>query len=101
MGRSRSATLVMMYILYKMIVDQNMPDGIDTDTVYKFVQHRRNVADPNKGFVTQLNLFEQKVRSGEMFKKVTEFKSLGKKRIDKLSTLDTIDKLAIPSGLYT
>jgi hypothetical protein len=55
MGRSRSASLIIMYILYKMIVDHHSESHIiDTELVSKFVKNRRSVVDPNKGFVNQI-----------------------------------------------
>jgi atypical dual specificity phosphatase len=67
MGRSRSASLVIMYILYKMMVDHpNDLRSISTDFVTKFLKHRRSVVDPNKGFVNQIYDFEAKVRTGEV-----------------------------------
>ena len=50
MGRSRSATLVIMYMLYKTLVDHNDID-CNAETMTKYVQSRRQVVDPNKGFM--------------------------------------------------
>ena len=66
MGRSRSATLVIMYILYKHLVENVANLDVDTDTVIKYVEFCRNVCDPNAGFIKQIREFEEKCRSGEM-----------------------------------
>jgi len=42
MGRSRSASLVVMYIMYRF--------KMSADEAFDFVQSRRSVVDPNKGF---------------------------------------------------
>ena len=76
MGRSRSATLVIMYLLYKTLVD-NRHHGIeiDAETMVKYVQTRRSVVDPNKGFMKQIKDFEVLVKNGEMQKRITEHKA--------------------------
>jgi hypothetical protein len=51
MGRSRSATMVIMYLLYKNIVDNNAETELDLQTVLNYVQLKRSVCDPNLGFL--------------------------------------------------
>ena len=58
MGRSRSATLIIMYIMYKF--DLKLEIALD------LMQQRRSVVDPNKGFLEQLKGFEAKMASGEI-----------------------------------
>lgn len=72
MGRSRSATLVIMYIIYKQLVECCDME-FNYSTITKYVQQCRNVVDPNKGFLAQIEKFEQLVRSGEMTPKVRQF----------------------------
>ena len=73
MGRSRSAIMVIMYLLYKQLVDNKNVD-MDSDTIVKFVKNRRSVTDPNKGFMMQLEQFEKEIKQGKMQKKVMEFR---------------------------
>lgn len=73
MGRSRSATLVIMYIYYKQIVDELHDDDLSIETVHTFVRNLRNVVDPNIGFIDQLSEFEELVKSGELQKRVSVF----------------------------
>jgi len=48
MGRSRSATLVIMYILYKQLVEVKLPHYKPTvGEIIKYVHSIRNVVDPN------------------------------------------------------
>ena len=54
MGRSRSATLVIMYILYKHLVENVADLKVDTETVIKYVEFCRSVCDPNAGFIKQI-----------------------------------------------
>ena len=56
MGRSRSASLVMMYMMYKF--------KISADEAFNYVQSKRNVIDPNKGFRKALYQFEEMVKNG-------------------------------------
>jgi protein-tyrosine phosphatase len=56
MGRSRSATLIIMYIMFKF--DVKLAIALD------MVKQRRYVVDPNKGFMEQLKNFEDKMASG-------------------------------------
>jgi protein-tyrosine phosphatase len=51
MGRSRSATCVIMYIMKKF--------GIGYEDTLEFVKSRREVVDPNEGFLRQLREFEE------------------------------------------
>ena len=51
MGRSRSATLVIMYLIYKFKISSN--------TALEMVKQRRQVVDPNNGFLKQLKKFDQ------------------------------------------
>mmetsp|Transcript_34488 Transcript_34488/g.33677 ORF Transcript_34488/g.33677 Transcript_34488/m.33677 type:complete len:82 (+) Transcript_34488:1245-1490(+) len=50
MGRSRSATCVIMYIMKRF--------GFSFQEALEFVQLRRDVVDPNEGFLKQLQEFE-------------------------------------------
>ena len=64
MGRSRSATLVIMYILYKLKVEHASEvnqDIFNTELVSKFVQYKREVVDPNKGFLKCIIEFEEMI----------------------------------------
>ena len=58
MGRSRSATLIIMYLMFKF--------NLSLDTALSMVQQRRSVVDPNKGFLDQLRTFGAKIVSGEI-----------------------------------
>lgn len=51
MGRSRSATLVIMYLLYKNIVDNDLNAAIDLNTILNYIMLQRSVVDPNSGFL--------------------------------------------------
>ena len=51
MGRSRSATLIIMYLMYKF--------NISLKLALQLVKYRRKVVDPNAGFIEQLDKFEQ------------------------------------------
>lgn len=73
MGRSRSATMVIMYLLYKQICDICDDFDCNLDIMLKYVKDRRICIDPNKGFQSQLEEFESKVRSGEMRKLVRSY----------------------------
>lgn len=86
MGRSRSATLVIMYMLYKTLVDKKEID-CTAEEMTKYVQSRRSVVDPNKGFMQQIINFEELVRNGTMEKRVLEKK--GKKDIGGTSIYKT------------
>lgn len=58
MGRSRSATMVIMYILYKQLVAISSTEHKFTyEKIIKFVQHLRTVVDPNTGFLDQIEKF--------------------------------------------
>lgn len=70
MGRSRSATMVAMYLLYKHLVDVCGEEEIDANMVVEFLKQRRNVVDPNTGFVNQIYEFEGLCHNGEIKKKV-------------------------------
>jgi hypothetical protein len=50
MGRSRSATCVIMYIMKRF--------GVSFEDALEFVKHRREDVDPNEGFLSQLREFE-------------------------------------------
>ena len=56
MGRSRSASLVIMYIMYKF--------KIGADEAFEYVLSRRNVIDPNKGFREALYKYEEMMKNG-------------------------------------
>jgi len=56
MGRSRSASLVVMYVMYKF--------KVSADEAFNFVQSRRSVIDPNKGFRKNLYEFEEMLKNG-------------------------------------
>mmetsp|Transcript_19249 Transcript_19249/g.29521 ORF Transcript_19249/g.29521 Transcript_19249/m.29521 type:complete len:220 (-) Transcript_19249:72-731(-) len=56
MGRSRSCSLVTMYIMYKF--------KMSADDAFNFVQSRRIVVDPNKGFRHALERFEEMIKNG-------------------------------------
>lgn len=43
MGRSRSASLVIMYLMYRFKISMKLAKGL--------VQYRRRVVDPNNGFL--------------------------------------------------
>ena len=74
MGRSRSATMVAMYIYYKQMVDNpNKPEGITIETVLDYIKRTRHVCDPNIGFLKQLTEFQDLVESGEIQKRVKAF----------------------------
>ena len=49
MGRSRSATLIIMYLMYKFDVSMKI--------ALQLVKYRRMVVDPNAGFIHQLEKF--------------------------------------------
>ena len=74
MGRSRSATMVIFYLLYKQLVDVCSDFEFDVKTVHDYVKSRRIVIDPNNYFKEQMHEFEKLVRNGEMKKKVLEYK---------------------------
>lgn len=50
MGRSRSATCVLMYIMKRF--------GVNFEDALEYVKIRREDVDPNEGFLTQLREFE-------------------------------------------
>lgn len=52
MGRSRSATCVIMYIMKRF--------GVAFEDAFEYVKRRREVVDPNEGFLRQLRAFEAK-----------------------------------------
>ena len=52
MGRSRSATCVIMYVMKRF--------GIGFEEAIEFVRSRRDCVDPNEGFLRQLREFEEK-----------------------------------------
>lgn len=71
MGRSRSATMVIMYILYKQLVDVQLPGyRPNGDKIFKYVQSLRNVIDPNRGFLDQIDKCENLIESGEMQRRI-------------------------------
>ena len=49
-GSSRSATIVIAYIMWKL--------KIKFEEAYNFVKNKRKIAEPNKGFKVQLKIFE-------------------------------------------
>mmetsp|Transcript_41966 Transcript_41966/g.30797 ORF Transcript_41966/g.30797 Transcript_41966/m.30797 type:complete len:95 (+) Transcript_41966:130-414(+) len=51
MGRSRSATCVIMYIMKRF--------GLSFEEALELVKMRREVVDPNEGFLAQLKEFEE------------------------------------------
>lgn len=53
-GASRSATIVSSYLMYK--------KGISVDDTLKLVKNRRKQANPRKGFVDQLKLYEKELK---------------------------------------
>jgi predicted protein tyrosine phosphatase len=73
MGRSRSATMVIMYLLYKQLVDVCDDFDCDINIITNYVKERRIIIDPNTGFLDQLNEFEHLVKSGEMRKLVKAY----------------------------
>ena len=73
MGRSRSAIMVIMYLLYKQVVD-NLNSEMDSETIVKFVKNRRSVTDPNKGFMMQLEQFEKEIKLGLVQQRVKEYR---------------------------
>ena len=56
MGRSRSATLIMMFIKYKLY--QNKIENISTDVILEYMKLSRSVVDPNRGFLKALDHFD-------------------------------------------
>ena len=52
MGRSRSATMVIMYLMRKYQIEWNL--------AFDIVKHRRDVVDPNEGFLSKLKEYEGK-----------------------------------------
>ena len=52
MGRSRSATMVIMYLMRKFQIDWNLS--------FDIVKMRRDIIDPNEGFLTKLREYEGK-----------------------------------------
>lgn len=62
-----------MYLFYKQFVDCHNTD-IDSRTIVKYVSQCRSVVDPNKGFMSQIEKFEQLVRSGDMTRALGSFK---------------------------
>ena len=57
MGISRSATIVIAYLMYKL--------KITLFDAYLYVFSRRNVIRPNSSFLKQLELFEKKLFNGK------------------------------------
>ena len=55
-GISRSTTLVISYVMLK--------KGLTYDEVFNFVQLKRQIANPNLGFILQANLFYTRVFQG-------------------------------------
>lgn len=51
MGRSRSATMVIFYLLYKQLVDVCSDYDFDVKTIHDYVKSRRICVDPNKYFM--------------------------------------------------
>lgn len=49
-GKSRSATIVINYIMETY--------GVDLDEAYHYVKNRRHITDPNEGFMMQLKIYE-------------------------------------------
>lgn len=47
MGRSRSATMVCFYLLYKQLTDICVDDDITHETILNYVKQRRIFVDPN------------------------------------------------------
>lgn len=66
MGVSRSASFVIMFIMKKY--------RVPFEDVLEFVRDRRNVVDPNEGFVRQLVEFE---KTGMTFKSGAKAEPIG------------------------
>ena len=69
-GISRSSTIVIAYLMWK--THSNFQE------VYNFVKKRRNIIEPNKGFITQLKQFEELLISNNYDLLKIDFKSLKK-----------------------
>lgn len=57
MGRSRSATMIIMYLMMKFQIPFEMSMDI--------VKARREIVDPNEGFIQKLKDFEEKISENE------------------------------------
>ena len=69
-GISRSSTIVIAYLMWKTL--SNFQE------VYNFVKKRRNIIEPNKGFIIQLKQFEELLISNDYDLLKIDFKSLKK-----------------------
>jgi hypothetical protein len=58
MGKSRSAAIVIAYLLYRSTIDKSL--GLDSlQKAYLFLKSRRPIVSPNPGFMKSLALFEK------------------------------------------
>lgn len=67
MGRSRSATMVIMYLMRKYQIEWSL--------AFDIVKHRREIVDPNEGFISKLKEYEgkqYKLRRLSMFKSTSK-----------------------------
>ena len=52
-GKSRSSTIIIAYLMHA--------KGMGYDEAFKFVKQKRDIIQPNKGFVQQLKIFEMEL----------------------------------------
>jgi len=74
MGMSRSATMVIMYLMRKFEIEWSL--------AFDFVKYRREIVDPNEGFVQKLKNYE-----GKQYKNKRNFEIKEGEAIDEIDEL--------------
>lgn len=98
MGRSRSASMVIMYLMRKF--------QISFDTSFEIVKLRREIIDPNEGFIAKLKAFDReqfKLKRGHSFRmgvdEISETDELSQKsESSDSSEEDLLEKSTVPSS---
>jgi dual specificity phosphatase 12 len=81
MGRSRSATMVIMYLMRKYQVDLN--------TAFDIVKVRRDIIDPNEGFMQKLQTYE-----GKQYKLKRTITVRENEKIDEIDEIDEVEEFS-------
>jgi protein-tyrosine phosphatase len=82
MGRSRSVTMVIMYLMKKF--------DLSKDLAFSITKSRREVVDPNEGFIQKLEDLEEKMKQNSIHEMVQSTKVITQKFSDSSSSSEDL-----------